>query len=240
MTSETAISGDLLISEANVEPGVAGAGQITVTTLTTTLAPNAEPATATYNPYLERGNDSARQLQTLLQARSLQIAQLEKQVVEMRIRMRDAQEVAATLNVTLAQLLVTRTQRDQAYSRNTTLVGSLALVMLLALLLAIVMILKLTAQLRSQHKLLSADATLAADMDAWMDNPQQRTEPVFATDGQRDSAPVAAASGIQVREFSGSETLARSEAESDEILQQELLEIIATGQQADEPDDDKT
>lgn len=240
MTSETANAGDLLISEADADPGVAGAGQITVTTLTTIQAPATEPDAATYNPYLEQINDSARQLQTLLQARSLQIAQLEQQVVEMRIRMRDAQEVAAALNETLSKLLLTRTQRDQAYSRNTTLLGSLALVMLVALLLAIVMILKLTDQLRSQHKLLRADVTMTAEMDAWMDNPQQRTEPVFATSDQRDTPIVAAASGIEVRELSKSETLARSEVESDEILQQELLGIIAIQPEANAPDDGKT
>jgi pilus assembly protein FimV len=122
------------------------------------LADADSTAAITVNPYLERIDGTARDLQVLLQNRAAQIARLEEQLLEMRGRMRDAQQVTARLNAAL-ELALERQGQTQQQTLATALLGMLALVLLAALVVALVMLLRLTMQVRQQRRALAgADA----------------------------------------------------------------------------------
>src|SRR5690606_11852043 len=75
----------------------------------------AEPALpAGTNPYLDRINASAESIGRMLQARTVQLAQLEQQVNAMRIRMEEARSIAVTLNAALRVALENRAAREAA------------------------------------------------------------------------------------------------------------------------------
>lgn len=216
--------GDLLLGEPGVQQvAVAAPGAQGISSQAGTAAQESALQSATINPYLERINSSTRELQALLQNRSLQIASLETQLVEMRQRMRDAQQVTARLNEALEQALAQRGAQQSAASRNTTVLGVVALVLLVAVLAAMVMLLKLTAQLRSQRQLLDEHDDFPDPLETALPLDTPRSE------GRRAAAFAGQETGIIVEEAG------MSAGSDDEGLQQELLEIIGPAME-DDPD----
>lgn len=207
--------GDLLLDEPVLQPVPQTSAAAALPQAAAAEGGQPAAAAATVNPYLERIDGSTRDLLALLQNRSLQIARLEEQLVEMRQRMRDAQQITARLNQALEQAVLRQDAGRQAAGSTTTLLGSVALVLLLALLVALVMLLKLTAQLRSQRKAWDAEAALADGPD---DIPAAVARPFPLRPASHESPP---ADGILVEEEEG-----MSARDDDEDLQQELLEII--------------
>jgi FimV-like protein len=206
--------GDLLVGEQSLQatssqlPVVAGAATAAVQDLSST--------SATVNPYLDTVLASTRELQVLLQNRSLQIAGLEEQLAEMRQRMRDAQQVTARLNEALEQALAMRSGQSASTAGGVTLLSVVALVLLVALLVAMVMLLKLTAQLRSQRQLWSEDRAVLDELAEMTVSSENRSYPAAPTVPGKRSRDT----GIVVEEY------VMSAAEEDEGLQQELMELI--------------
>jgi FimV-like protein len=219
--------GDLLLGEQGSQE-VSAASPGTAGTVPQSIAASdaTAPQDATVNPYLERINSSTRELQALLQNRSVQIASLETQLVEMRQRMRDAQQVTARLNAALEQALEQRNAQQSAASRNTSALAVVALVLLVAVLGAMVMLLKLTAQLRSQRLLLDEQGDFPDSLD--------NVGPVGTrASGERQAAVFAAQAGQETGIIVEEATMAATA--DDEGLQQELLEIIGPAMEG-EPD----
>lgn len=158
--------GDLLLGEQELQQVSATSS---VAAGTSPLARAASAATAaqgaTINPHLDRINALTREFQASSQNRSVQIASLETQLVVMRQRMRDAQQVTARLNQALEQALARRSEQQAAATRNSTVPGLVALVLLVALVVAIVVLVKLTVKARSQHRLLDGDGEFADSLD---------------------------------------------------------------------------
>lgn len=198
--------------------------------------------TTTSNPYLERITTSARQVQTRLQARSQQAAQLEQQLVEMRNKMQETQERAARINAALESTLAQR-----AASGNRTL-GMLALAMLVALVLAFAMILKLLGQrqmrnrghIRAPEKLVLRDpggrnTTARHQVAARTNFRSALTESPAGTEGY-SVTELSVTTGLPVTtEFPAATTelpeknegIKGAEAE-DAALQQELMAVMGT------------
>jgi len=157
----------------------------TATSAGKALADVDSTAAITVNPYLERIDGTARDLQVLLQNRAAQIARLEEQLLEMRGRMRDAQQVTARLNAAL-ELALERQGQTQQQTLATALLGMLALVLLAALVVALVMLLRLTMQVRQQRRALAgADAFDEAPLPASAtgDRANQTREGLPSSDG---------------------------------------------------------
>ncbi len=210
----SAEAGNLLVGE----PGRQATGTQLPETAVAAGAPGPDAAatSTTVNPYLDRILASTRDMQVLLQSRSLQIASLEQQLMEMRQRMRDAQQVTARLNAALEQALQSRGGQGVGTTRGVTVLGMVALVLLLALLVAMAVLLKLAAQLRNQREEWSDDVAAMEELAELPISPRARTYPTAATllpAKPRDS-------GMVVEEYG------MSAAEEDAGLQQELLELI--------------
>lgn len=215
--------GDVLLGEPGVQQiSVASPSAPGTSPQAVAVVDESAPQGATINPYLERINSSTRELQALLQNRSVQIASLETQLVEMRQRMRDAQQVTARLNEALEQALAQREAQQGATGRNnTTVLGGVALVLLVAVLAAMVMLLKLTAQLRSQRQLLDEQDDFPDPLDTALPLDAPRSE------GRRAAAFAGQETGIVVEEAG------MSASSDDEGLQQELLDIIGPAMEHD-------
>lgn len=199
-----ASSGDLLVGEQ----GLQGAA---------TAQRKAEQAVTTgMNPYLQRIDASTRDLTTLLQSRSMQVASLERQLLEMRQRMREAQQLTSRLNQALEQALLRRNEQSSATARSITLLGMLAFLLLLALLAAMAMLFRLTAQLSSQRRWLAGDAQPPASLS--------KSKALRSARAVKTMGELPASSAIVVE--ATVEMPGMSDRNQDAGLEEELLEIL--------------
>lgn len=208
---------------------------------------NSQPATG--NPYLDRIDGSTRDLRDLLQNRSTQIAQLEQQLVDMRQRMRDAQEVTSRLNAALEQALAEREARS-APGAGTAVLGLVALVLLVVLVMAMVMLLKLTSQLRSQRRVLhdvivpprGANQDGAADVvDRPMNTfaagslqPHPHAEGIVVHEEAPDDMQHVVWEDAQASLPNSQGRVEPADAHADESLQQQLLDFIGPHSREDD------
>lgn len=105
---------------------------------------------------------SAEALQQVMQVREQQRLALEQQVEAMRIRMQEAQTVAALFSNSLQQAQERRAAREQKYLRNSIVLGALVLALVAGLVLAVVLVVRQARQLRGQRVATVAIAAAAA------------------------------------------------------------------------------